>query len=186
MGRLKTTRKGHATRRILIGVAAAAGVAIAGFFAIGPRRIWRWAAGPADQGPVDFARLRRRDAPNDALACSKGACTQPVDLILPTYRTSPAALIEALDDAARSSGRAERVDDGRDPAYRRYVFRSQVFEFPDTLDARAVTVAGGQTALMLYSRSLVGRGDFGANRARLEAIVRALGRIPAVEAITAE
>lgn len=185
MARLQPERRGMITRRILLGAAATAGIAAAGFFAIGPRRIWRWAGGSADQGPVDFATLRRRDAPNDALACSKGGCTQPVDLILPTYRTSPAALMAALDDGARATGRAERVDGGGDPAYRRYVFRSQVFEFPDTLDARAVPVANGEIALMLYSRSLLGRGDFGANRARLEAIVRALGRAPTVEAITA-
>ena len=88
--------------------------------------------------------------------------------------------MQALDDAVRTIGRAERVDDGRDPAYRRYVFRSPVFAFPDTLAARAVTEAGAGTALMLYSRSLLGRGDFGANRARLEGIVRALAPLPAL------
>lgn len=184
MARMKTERRGIPTRRIAL-AAAAAGFAAAGFYAIGPRRIWRWAAGPADQGPVDFASLRRREAPNDALACSNGACDQPVDLILPTYRTSPASLMEALDAAARESGRAERVDDGQDPAYRRYVFRSQILKFPDTLDAKAIGGPDGETSLMLYSRSLLGRGDLGANRARLEAIVRALDRAQGVQAIAA-
>ncbi|NDW05117.1 DUF1499 domain-containing protein [Jiella pacifica] len=184
MAGLQRERGGFPTRRILLGVAAAAGVAAAGFFAIGPRRFWRFVAGPADQGPVDFATFSRRSVPNDALASSKGASTQPVDLILPTYRTSPIALMGALDDAARSSGRAERVDDGTEPAYRRYVFRSRVFEFPDTLDARAVGRPDGETSLILYSRSQLGRGDFGSNRARLEAIVRALGRSPGVEAVS--
>lgn len=184
MARLDSKRRGLFTRRLALGLAAGAGVAAAGFFAIGPQRIWEWAAGPADQGPLDFTRFRRRSTPTDALACSPGACAQPADLILPTYRTSPAALMQALDESAPQAGAAERVDEGDDPAYRRYVFRSKVLEFPDTLDARAVAGEAGETTLMLYSRSLIGRGDFGVNGARLEAIVRALARTPGVEAVT--
>ncbi|MBO0904037.1 DUF1499 domain-containing protein [Jiella sonneratiae] len=160
-------------KKLAVGTAAFLALSVAGFFAIGPKRVWHYAAGPADQGAIDFARLTRRSAPNDSLACSSGLCSQPVDVELPTYAGTPAALMAKLDAVVAAMGDAERVDDGRDPAYRRFVFYSRILEFPDTLDARAVETAGG-TGLQLYSRSLLGRGDFGANRARLERIARRL------------
>ncbi|MBO0664480.1 DUF1499 domain-containing protein [Jiella sp. MQZ9-1] len=161
-------------------------VATAGFFAIGPARVWRWAAGPADQGPIDFASLQRRSAPNDALACSPNLCSQPVDIVLPLFAVSPATLMVRLDALIVTMGSAKRVDRRFDAAYRRYVFRSAIFRFPDTLDARAMPTHDGRTALELYSRSLIGRGDFGVNRARLQTIATGLNRAIAQHLIDAQ
>lgn len=165
-------------RSLLFGVLGVAAIAAAGFALVGPRRIWKWAGGPADQGPVDFATLTRRAVPNDALACSPGACSQRTDFDLPAFQTPPDTLMRRLDDIAASMA-AERVDEGLDPLYRRYVFRSRVLGFPDTLDARASSAPDpsmGEAALRLYSRSLLGRGDFGANRRRLRQIADDLER----------
>ncbi|MAU98335.1 MAG: hypothetical protein CMP81_21045 [Fulvimarina sp.] len=162
-------------RSLLFGVLGVTAVAAAGFALVGPRRIWKWAGGPADQGPVDFATLTRRAVPNDALACSPGACSQRTDFDLPAFQTPPDVLMRRLDDIAASMA-AERVDEGLDPLYRRYVFRSRVLGFPDTLNARASSTGDGETALRLYSRSLLGKGDFGANLRRLRQIADGLER----------
>ncbi|MBP0614256.1 DUF1499 domain-containing protein [Jiella mangrovi] len=174
--------KDKTTARTAAALAAGVGVAlIAGFAIAGPKRIWSWTAGPADQGSVDFATLKRRSAPNDSLACSPGVCREPVDFDLPTYGVSAEALMGRLDRVVEAMGDVRRVDDGRDARYRRYVFRSRILKFPDTLDARAFGVGGGTTALALYSRSLLGRGDFGVNEKRLRAIASALAAPSAVE-----
>lgn len=39
--------------------------------------------------------------------------------------------------------------------------------YPDTVDLEVIPVGENQSTLALYSRSLVGRKDFGVNRARL-------------------
>ncbi|WP_167591853.1 DUF1499 domain-containing protein [Jiella endophytica] len=184
----------HPRRRsIAVGVLGVTAVVAGGFVIAGPKRVWEWIGGPADQGPVDFDHLVRRRVPNDALACSKGTCRQRVDFELPHFDAAPQLIMARFDPVVIAMGQGKRVDDGRDETYRRYVFRSRVLEFPDTLDARATIAGDGRTALKLYSRSLLGRGDFGANRQRLRRIAadlertsgpnRQIGRAPAAAAL---
>lgn len=159
---------GGATAAIIV-----TGVAVA---LVGPARIWSTIAGPTDQGPVDFDRLTRSPSPNDALACSPGVCDDAAEIVLPVYAARPDTLLDRLDAVLFDgplSGDAERVDDGTDPNRRRYVVRTRLMRFPDTLNAEARATDGG-TALLLYSRSLLGRGDFGANAERLKRIAVAL------------
>ncbi|MCK5933712.1 MAG: DUF1499 domain-containing protein [Fulvimarina manganoxydans] len=172
-----TRRRWRRGLQIGIGGATAAvivtGVAVA---LVGPARIWSSIAGPADQGPVDFDRLARSPYPNDALACSRGVCGEAAEIVLPVYAAQPDTLLDRLDAVMFDgplSGDAERVDDGTDPKRRRYVVRTKLMRFPDTLNAEARATDGG-TALLLYSRSLLGRGDLGANAERLKRIAVAL------------
>lgn len=159
--------------RLFLFLLGAAVVGTGAFFAIGPARIWDRLAGPADLGPVDFATLRRRTVPNDALACSRGACPAPAEIELPLFARPPGELLARLEEQVAREGDGNRVDDGSDPLYRRYVLRTPVLRFPDTLDIRARPGPEG-TALLLYSRSALGRGDFGTNRARLERLLAPL------------
>ena len=153
---------------VALAIVVALVVAVGAFAAIGPESVWERVAGPADQGPADFTSLRRRPAPNDALACSPGLCEAlMVDVPLPTYPEPPEALLQRLDAVVRADPDVKRVDDGQKPTYRRYVARTPVLRFPDTIDAEAVEGEAG-TGLRLYSRSLLGRGDFGTNKARLK------------------
>lgn len=146
---------------ILVVAAVAAGAALL----YGRERLWEDIAGPADQGAVDFSHLIRRHSGNDALACSPGLCDGRAATALPAFGEAPAALLTRLDRAV-IGGDVARVDDGTDPAYRRYVARTPLLRFPDTIDARAVPLGDG-AGLMLYSRSLLGRGDLGTNARRL-------------------
>lgn len=131
--------------------------------------LWIRLAGPADQGPVTFATLQRRDRRNDALAASPGAIAGIPDLALPVYAEPPDALLGRLDTMLVGDADVERVDDRSDPFYRRYVARTTLLRFPDTVDVEAIQAPGGGSLLRLYSRSLLGKGDLGANRKRLAA-----------------
>ncbi len=137
---------------------------------VGRERAWTLVAGPADLGRYDFAAERRRGAGNDALACTNGVCASP-DLPIANTTLEPAAAIEAAEERLRQVERfVERVDDGSDPTYARFVVRTPLMRFPDTVDLLAGTSPSGETWLKAYSRSKLGRSDLGANRRRLVAL----------------
>jgi uncharacterized protein (DUF1499 family) len=46
--------------------------------------------------------------------------------------------------------------------------------YPDTIDVAVFPMGEGQSSVAIYSRSLVGHGDFGVNRARVERWLTAL------------
>ncbi len=155
---------------IAAGIVALIVVIIAGGFAVGWQNVWEKAVGPADLGAYDFARGKRRSSPNDALACTPGACNGAPDLALPEYQQTPEALMGEINARiAKADPTSERVDDGASPAYARYVARTRLMRFPDTVDIEAVVLDDGRTGLRAYSRAQLGYGDHGVNRARLKA-----------------
>ena len=131
-----------------------------------------------DIGPVDFATLRRHATGNDALICPAGLCTNAeADGVAKVYDLAPAQLLERLTKI----GLAEA---GTEPLYRsvdrdrtaRFVQRSRLMRFPDTIDVEVFPANENKSTLAIYSRSLVGRRDFGVNRARVERWLAALDR----------
>ena len=56
----------------------------------------------------------------------------------------------------------------------RYIQRSALLEFPDTIVVRYIEQPEGGTTLAIYSRSQLGHSDQGVNRARLERLLRKL------------
>lgn len=155
---------------IAAGAVALVLLAAAGGFAIGWETVWERLAGPADRGAYDFAKGKRRRTPNDALACTPGACTGTPDLALPAFQQTPDELMAAVNGhIARIDPDAERVDDGTRPAYARYVARTRLMRYPDTVDIEAVVLEDGRTGLRAYGRAQLGRRDRGVNRARLKA-----------------
>jgi uncharacterized protein (DUF1499 family) len=50
----------------------------------------------------------------------------------------------------------------------RYVQRSAVFGFPDTIVVRFLDQPGGTSTVAIYSRSQLGQRDMGVNKARVE------------------
>ncbi len=64
----------------------------------------------------------------------------------------------------------------------RYVQRTALLGFPDTIVVRFVAVGAERSSIALYSRSKFGYSDLGANKARLERWLAALAReVPAVK-----
>ena len=147
---------------------------VATFLLAGPDRVWRL-VGPPDLGDVAFETLKRRSTPNDALACPIGLCAATSDLVPPVFAMPPAGLRSAFARAIAAEERLERIaaDDAR--LQDRYIQRSRVMGFPDTIVVRFVAAPGGST-LALYSRSQLGRSDLGANRARIERWLARLAR----------
>ncbi|KPQ10535.1 MAG: Protein of unknown function (DUF1499) [Saliniramus fredricksonii] len=139
--------------------------------------------GPPDLGSVDFEHLTRRSSPNDALACHPDICgdTQ-VDFVTPLYPVPGARLREIVRAVALEQPRTQLVYSARWEEEERFVVRSALMRYPDTVVARVYGAGPGQAMLGLYSRSQIGHSDLGANRARLERWLAAISdRVDAEE-----
>jgi uncharacterized protein (DUF1499 family) len=152
---------------IVTGLSAMAAVGAGVFVLIGPMKIWGW-LGPADLGPVVFETLTRRTSPNDALACPVGLCASKGDMVPSLFKGSGRELRVAFAKVIASEPSVERVASDEATQTDRYIQRSRLMRYPDTIVVRFLDRADGRSTVAMYSRSLVGRSDFGVNRARLE------------------
>ena len=143
------------------------------FWIAGPERIWEL-FGPADLGDVEFETLRRRTSPNDALSCPSSLCSADSDLLPPVFPVDPVDLRKAMRKALMSERRLTLVDVKDDPPTDRYVQRSEKLHFPDTIVIRYLELGPSRSTLAIYSRSQLGRKDFGINLARIERWIRKL------------
>lgn len=148
--------------------------AFAAFYTYGPERMWA-RSGPADLGDVDFATLVRRDSPNDALACGAGLCAAKADMAAPVFALPAEDVYARIESALAQEPRLELVAKAPDRGVLRYVQRSLVFRFPDTINVQVVALPDGRSTVLLYSRSQIGRGDMGVNRARIERWIGLIG-----------
>lgn len=152
---------------MLTGLIAVVVAAVVGAFVVmGAERFWGL-FGPPDLGPVAFETLVRRTSPNDSLACPAGLCGARSDFTPPVYPVSASDLQRVFAGVIAAEQKVVRV--GADPALRteRFVQRTPMLGFPDTIVVRFVDLPDGRSTLALYSRSQLGRSDLGANQARL-------------------
>ena len=143
----------------------------------GVSQLWEKLAGPADLGPVDFSAINRSVTGNDALFCPAGLCgAVRIDGAAPVFTVPAPALLQAVREFLAAQPDLVRVASDDVAMQDRYVARTARLRFPDTINVRIVPAGEGRSTLALYSRSQIGRRDFGVNRARLEGWLAALGR----------
>ncbi len=146
---------------------AAAVLFAAAFVVLGPERLWSQ-FGPADLGDVDFATLVRRDTPNDALACLPEFCAAKADVAAPVFAKPFGDVFLSIQNAVVHEPGLEQVDADAGQGTLRFVQRSRLMGFPDTINVKVVPTADGGSAVLIYSRSQLGKGDMGVNLARVE------------------
>ncbi len=122
--------------------------------------------------PLDVAQLTRPASPNTALAAPAAFRPAP-DVVTPTYHVPAARLYAAIQAVAAAQPRTYPSAAYPDLLQADWVARSAVFNFPDMVTAQAQP-DGADATLVLYSRSVYGYGDLGANRRRVEAWLAAL------------
>jgi uncharacterized protein (DUF1499 family) len=124
---------------------------------------------------VDWPTLTRHKTQNDALACPPGLCPgAKADFAPRVYPLEPSALLARLREVARSQPDTRELSCEPDcDRIARFVQRTRLMRFPDTIDVAVFPAPGGST-IAIYSRSLIGRRDFGVNRARIERLLAAL------------
>ena len=139
---------------------------VGAFIIIGPERVWSL-FGPPDLGGISFETLQRRSTPNDALGCPTELCSAKSDIVPPLFSANASDLQLAFSNVIASEGRVTKVEGADRDRTERYIQRSRLMGFPDTIVVRFFERPGGQSTLALYSRSQLGKSDFGVNRARI-------------------
>jgi uncharacterized protein (DUF1499 family) len=133
--------------------------------------LYEMVLGPPDLGPADFETLRRPATPNSALACPAGFCPHAqVDFDPGAYPVPDEELRRRFARVALGEPRTVpvyRSDGPGRPMQDRYVQRSRLMGFPDTIDVRFIALSGETSTLAVFSRSQIGRSDFGVNLARI-------------------
>ena len=130
--------------------------------------LWSIVFGTPDLGPVTFATLVRRRSPNDALIAPADLCPKAVPDREPPVFPLPAERLRAVvADVARAERGVTVLEPTTSPQGR-YLVRSRVLRFPDTVNVEVVARGETLSTVALYGRSQIGRKDFGVNRRRLE------------------
>lgn len=148
-------------------IAVVLALIVLAFMTLGEARFWSLVGDP-DLGTVKIETVQRRTSPNDALACPKEICVSRVDLTPATYAMPAAALRAAFAKVVASEPKVTLVEKNNAEMTDRYIQRSAVLGFPDTIVVKFLDLSDGQSTLALYSRSRFGESDFGANKARIE------------------
>ena len=123
--------------------------------------------------PMDMAAIVRPASPNTALGAPVGFKPSP-DLVTPSFPVPPARLYAAIRSVAAAQPRTFPAANYDERLQVHFVVRSAVLNFPDLVTASVSGPNGGPSTLVLYSRSVYGHSDFGANRKRIEAWLAAL------------
>jgi uncharacterized protein (DUF1499 family) len=144
----------------------------------GLERTWQGLFGSPDLGSVDFATLVRRNNPNDALICPRDVCGQArPDAEPPVFPVPGVRLRSLVSEAALAEPGTSLLDRG--PQQDRYLVRTRLMRFPDTVVVQVFDRGREASTLALYSRSQIGRSDFGVNRRRIERWVARIGTLAA-------
>jgi hypothetical protein len=122
--------------------------------------------------PIEFASLVQPTEPNTSLA-APASHPGPRQLTAPILPGTPDTLFARLLEVAESFPRTWRLAAWPERRQAQWVERSALANFPDIIVAECVATPEG-SSLFLYSRSLVGYSDFGANAKRLERWLEAL------------
>jgi uncharacterized protein DUF1499 len=123
--------------------------------------------------PLDLTRLVRPASPNTALA-APADFRSPPDLVTQTYPLPVARLYTLVTATAGRQARTYPAAEYPDRWQAHYVARSLVFNFPDLITVQVTPDGTDSSRLVLYSRSVYGYSDLGANRTRLAAWLASL------------
>ncbi len=91
----------------------------------------------------------------------------------PSFAMTPGALAARIDDVARDGG-AERLAGSPEAGHVTYITRTRWIGFPDFTSIRVLPAEDGAT-VAAFTRARFGVSDMGANRARLEGWLAAVG-----------
>jgi len=118
---------------------------------------------------IDITQLSRPSTPNTALAAPEGFSPAP-DIVTRRYSADPDRLFAALRQVALAQPRTWLHGEFPDRRQAHFVARSARMNYPDLITVQVTP----DSTVVLWSRSVYGRSDFGVNRARLVAWLAAL------------
>ena len=124
----------------------------------------RGAAGVPAPAPVDFATLALPPSPNTCLLTPTSA-PGAGHLQRDPFPVTPEAAFAAIRATAAAQPRVFPLAEYAERRQAQWVARSRLMNYPDVVVAQLLP-GEERSALILYSRSLIGWSDLGANAAR--------------------
>lgn len=120
--------------------------------------------------PIAMDRIERGTKPNNALAGPAGKRRQAVDLLTEPVPMAPRRLYDAARSAIAFQPRTWVLAEYPDRLQLHAVARSAICNFPDLVSVQVERgIRDDEALLTLWSRSIHGYHDLGANRRRLRA-----------------
>jgi uncharacterized protein (DUF1499 family) len=116
--------------------------------------------------PLDFARFRKINRPNQFLALPASfTAVQKSDAVTGVFNASVDQVRDAWLEVVRGAPRVSGVRqlDGQIEACQ----RTPLVGFPDWITAQPVDLGNGQASICVFSRSKFGLRDFGVNEKRV-------------------
>ncbi len=149
------------------------------FVLYGREKSWEALFGSPDLGPVTFATLTKTSRPNQALLCPPDVCkaAQP-DMIPPVYAVSVDDLRRTFRRTIDMEPRSERVAENGTAHTERYVMRTNLMRFPDTIRVQFIDLGNNTSTVAIYAQAQIGYSDRGVNKARLRRWLQALDALP--------
>lgn len=114
----------------------------------------------------DLRTVKRPDKPNNYLICPKVLCVGAVDEEGPMVDLPPEKVLVAALKVAAAEDNTSPAEVNAGVAQIVFIQRTPWLRFPDIVHIQAIQSASGRTGVALYSRSVYGYYDFGANKAR--------------------
>jgi uncharacterized protein (DUF1499 family) len=122
---------------------------------------------------IDMTHVVRPTSPNTALAAPAENRPAP-DLVTPVFPLSAAQLYALVVAVAKQQPRTFVAAEYPAQQQMHFVARSAALNFPDLITAQVAEAGPRGSTLVLYSRSVYGYSDIGANRRRLSTWLAAL------------
>jgi len=121
---------------------------------------------PGAHRRVDFATLTLGDKTNVYLVCPPGLCANAeAHLQSPRFALSAAELRAAFEKIALAEPAVTKIGGGGGNLD--LLQRTPLMRWPDWIAVKFIALEDGGSTLALYSRSVYGSKDFGANEARI-------------------
>lgn len=147
----------------------------------GREKSWEVLFGPPDLGPVEFATLQNTSRPNQVLLCPVDICQAATpDMMPPVYAVPVDKLRDAFHQIISQEAHTEQVAVDGDRQTERYVIRTNLMRFPDTVRVKFIALDNDTSTLAIYSQAQIGYSDRGVNKTRVQRWLNALDALPKV------
>jgi uncharacterized protein (DUF1499 family) len=147
----------------------------------GREESWKVLFGSPDLGPVEFATLQKTSRPNQVLLCPVDVCKDETpDVMPPVYAVSVDKLRDAFHQIIGQEAHTEQVAADTTSQTERYVIRTNLMRFPDTVRVKFIDLGNNTSTLAIYGQAQIGYSDRGVNKARVQRWLNALDALPKV------
>ena len=117
--------------------------------------------------PTDFQRLELTPNPNQYLVCPANFCKATPHARSPEFEISIDRLRDRWQKMIDLQSNIMPLPTNGANNQLEYVQRTELMRYPDIITVQFIKISDTKSSLVLYSRSIYGRKDFGANNERI-------------------